>query len=157
TLLALFMISACLAVFVLEHPGSPLGRSLRSPLRRRVMIGVLMGLTAIALIYSPLGQRSGAHMNPATTLTFLVLGKIRPWDAVFSILAQFAGGLIGVAIAATALGSGIRHPSVNYVATQPGRRGARTAWIAEFIIAFGLMTMVLYSSNHSRTAPYTGL
>ena len=45
-------------------------------------MGIAMGLTAVALIYSPLGARSGAHMNPAVTLTFLRLGKIAPVDAV---------------------------------------------------------------------------
>jgi aquaporin Z len=44
-----------------------------------------MGLTGIGLVFSPLGKRSGAHMNPAVTLTFLRLGKIRPWDAFFYI------------------------------------------------------------------------
>ena len=45
------------------------------PMRRNVVGGVAMGLTAIALIHSPWGKRSGAHMNPAVTLTFLRLGK----------------------------------------------------------------------------------
>jgi aquaporin Z len=30
-----------------------------------------MGPTAVAIIYSSWGRRSGAHMNPAVTLTFL--------------------------------------------------------------------------------------
>ena len=55
-----------------------------------------MGLTAVALIYSPWGQRSGAHMNPAVTLTFLMLGKIHVWDAVCYCIAQLIGGLAGV-------------------------------------------------------------
>ncbi len=156
-LLGMFMVAACLAVFALEHPRSPLPRAMRSPLRRRAVIGILMGLTAVVLIYSPLGQRSGAHMNPGTTLTFLVLGKIKGWDALFYILAQFVGGVAGVAASAAMLGPSIRHESVNYVATQPGKYGARVAWAAEFVIAFGMMGMVLLSSNNSRTAPYTGM
>jgi aquaporin Z len=46
---------------------------------------------------------------------------------------------------------------VNYAATQPGRHGAGVAWAAEFVIAFGMMGMVLVSTNHARTAPYTGI
>lgn len=156
-LLGTFMISACLAVFAVEHPRSPVPSGVSSPARRRVIIGVLMGLTAIALIYSPLGQRSGAHMNPATTLTFLVLGKVKAWDAVFYILAQFAGGIAGVVIARMMLGRAIRHETVNYAATQPGHRGVGIAWAAEFVIAMGMMSVVLMSSNHARLAPYTGL
>ena len=156
-LLGMFMVAACLAVFVLEHPRSPVQRAVRSPLRRRAVIGVLMGLTAVALIYSPLGQRSGAHMNPGTTLTFLVLGKIKGWDALFYIVAQFVGGVAGVAVSAAVLGPSIRHERVNYAATQPGKHGTHAAWAAEFIIAFGMMGMVLLSSNNIRTAPYTGM
>ena len=63
---------------------------------QRVFTGICMGLTAIALIHSPWGKRSGAHMNPAVTLTFLRLGHIAPWDAAFYIAAQFIGGTLGV-------------------------------------------------------------
>jgi hypothetical protein len=46
-------------------------------------MGLLMGLTAVAFIHSPWGKQSGAHFNPAVTLTFLRLGKVMPGDAVF--------------------------------------------------------------------------
>ena len=42
---------------------------------RRMLTGMAMGGTAIALVFSPLGKRSGAHFNPAVTLTFWRLGK----------------------------------------------------------------------------------
>ncbi|MFN0132258.1 MAG: MIP/aquaporin family protein [Phycisphaerales bacterium] len=156
-LLGSFMLSACLAVVAMEHPRSPLARAGRSPTSRRVIIAILMGLTAIALIYSPLGQRSGAHMNPGTTLTFLMLGKIKPWDTFFYIVAQFAGGLMGVAASRMALGRSLGHERVNYAATLPGKRGMGVAWAAEFAISFAMMGMVLLSTNHDRTAPYTGI
>ena len=55
-----------------------------------------MGVTAIAIVFSPLGKRSGAHFNPAVTLTFWRLGKIRGWDALFYVLAQCFGAVAGV-------------------------------------------------------------
>lgn len=157
-LLGMFMVAACVAVVIVQHPQSPVARTIRGPHTHRVIIGILMGLTAIALIYSPLGQRSGAHMNPGTTLTFLVLGKVRAWDAVFYIAAQFIGGLAGVRLAAAAaLGRLVSHETINYAATVPGRHGLAAAWVAEFVIAFGLMAMVLVSTNHAGSAPFTGL
>jgi len=42
-----------------------------------------MGLTAIAIIYSPWGKQSGAHLNPAVTFTFFRLGKVKPWMRFF--------------------------------------------------------------------------
>jgi aquaporin Z len=157
TLLGIFMLAACVSVVVVQHPRSPVARTITCPHRRRVLIGILMGLTAVGLIYSPWGARSGAHMNPGTTLIFFVLGKVRAWDAAFYILSQFVGGLIGVILARALLGMLVSHATVNYAATVPGKRGLRAAWIAELAIAFVMMTMVLWSTNHAATAPYTGL
>src|SRR5438552_3576245 len=81
--LGLFMISACVVTAVLEHPASPLHRVLPNPFTRRVITGVAMGLTLLALIHSKWGKRSGAHMNPAFTLMFLRLGKVEAWDAAW--------------------------------------------------------------------------
>src|SRR5690349_21185642 len=75
-LLSAFMLSAVGCTVLLEHPGSPLHQVLESPLVRRVLMGLAMGTTAMALIYSPWGQRSGAHFNPAVRLTFMRLGKV---------------------------------------------------------------------------------
>jgi len=86
-LLGLFMISACVFTVIFQLPGSPVRQAIASAELRRVLTGIAMGLTAIALIYSPWGQRSGAHLNPSVTLTFLRLGKIKRVDAklLFSI------------------------------------------------------------------------
>ena len=43
-------------------------------------MGLAMGVTAVSIIYSRWGQRSGAHMNPAVTLTYFRLGKVAPAD-----------------------------------------------------------------------------
>src|SRR5882724_4505286 len=83
--LGLFMIAACFTVALLEHPASLVQQAIASPMVRRVLIGLAMGVTAISLIYSPWGKQSGAHFNPAVTLTFLRLRKIAFWDAVFYI------------------------------------------------------------------------
>src|ERR1041384_7716235 len=116
-----------------------------------------MGLTAIAIIYSPWGQRSGAHMNPAFTLTFLRLRKVRPWDALFYMVAQFAGGTAGVLLAKVILRGIIAHPAVNYVVTVPGPAGVTVAFVAETILAAGMMLMVLSITNTARLARFAGL
>src|SRR5947199_287880 len=80
TCLGLFMLSVCVFGTLFEHPGSPIRQAIGDPLLRRIPMGLAMGLTAIALIYSPFGKRSGAHMNPAVTLTYARLGKITRLD-----------------------------------------------------------------------------
>jgi len=155
--LALFMMSACFFTVLLEHPASLVRQSIPNPVARRVLTGIAMGLTAIGLIYSPWGKQSGAHFNPSTTLTFFRLGKIEPWDAIFYIAAQFFGGLAGVSLATIALRSEIAHETVRYAATRPGSRGTPVAFIAEWVISFLMMTMVLNVSNSPRFAHFTGM
>ncbi len=155
--LALFMISACCFVVLLEHPASPARHALPNPFLRRLLMGLAMGTTAVAIIFSPLGKRSGAHFNPAVTLTFWRLGKVRAADAVGYVASQFAGAAAGVAIAGLFLGSSISEPSVNYAATRPGARGLAAAFVAEFVISFILMSVILRASSHPRLGPFTGV
>jgi len=156
TCLGLFMVSACIFGTLFEHPSSPVRQAISNPLLRRIPMGLAMGLTAIALIYSPTGQRSGAHMNPATTLTFFRLRKVAGIDAVGYVVAQFIGGIAGVAVAADVLGMLVADPAVNYVATLPGMHGPLVAWIAELLMSCGMMLTVLTVSN-SRASRFTGL
>lgn len=153
--LGLFMVSACAFGALLWYPGSAVGQLVADGVGRRALMGLAMGLTAVGLIYSPWGQQSGAHMNPAVTLTFWRLGKVQPWDAFFYVLAQFVGGLGGVLVARVALGRLLAHPSVNYVVTVPGEGGAGPAFAAEVGIAFVMMTTILIVSNSGR-ARWTG-
>lgn len=157
-LLGCFMVSALAAVAVVEHPGSAVRRRVGSALARRVIIGIAMGLTAIGLIYSPWGERSGAHMNPAVTLAFAWLGKIGVADTVMYIAAQVIGGTLAVWVCAAAWPRVVRHPSVNCVVTLP-RDGTRGAWMAlgaEFVISFVLFMAVLVFSNSPRLGGFTG-
>lgn len=154
--LGLFMISACGFGALLEHPASPVRQAIDSAFVRRVLMGLGMGLTAIALIYSPWGKQSGAHLNPSFTITFFRLGKVKGNDAFFYVIAQFVGGVVGVIIMSLALGALLAHPNVNYVVTVPGANGFAVAFIAEVIITFILMIVVLAVSNHARYAHLTG-
>lgn len=155
--LGFFMISACSFATLFFHPSSPVNRAVTSPLLQRALMGVMMGLTAIAIIYSPWGKRSGAHINPSTTLTFLRLGKVGVWDAILYTVAQFTGSITGVLVSSLVLGNLISDPSINYVMTAPGPQGPLVAFIAEVLISFLLMTAVLFASNHGRLARWTGV
>jgi aquaporin Z len=93
--LGLFMISTCSFTVLLQHPGSAIRQLLPSPSVRRLLTGVAMGLIAIALIHSPWGRRSGAHLNPSVTLTFFRLGKMELWDVCFYAGGSGISGLAG--------------------------------------------------------------
>jgi aquaporin Z len=155
--LGMFMVSAGIVTTAFEHPGFWLRQMLPNSDLRRILTGVAMGLTLIAIVYSPWGGRSGAHMNPAVTLAFWRLGKIRGVDAAAYVVAQFAGGLLGVMLVAGLVGRPFTAPPVNWVATLPGSAGPYWAFVAELLIAAGMMTMILVTAASSRFARYTGV
>lgn len=156
-LLALFMVIACSFTLLLEHPGSPVRHAIGSPLARRALMGLAMGTTAAALVYSPLGKRSGAHMNPAVTLAFLRLGKVAGRDAAFYVAAQIAGACAGMLVAALVAREALGEPHVNWIATLPGPRGEAAAFAAEAAISFGLMSAVLAATSRPRLERFAGL
>jgi aquaporin Z len=155
--LGLFMFSACAFTVLLYHPASPLAQTIHDGVLRRLLMGTAMGTTAIAIIFSPLGQRSGAHFNPSVTWTFFRLGKIAACDAAFYTLFQFAGGIAGMVVASLMFHRLLAHQSVNYAVTLPGRNGPIVAFFAEIIISFILMSVVLTVSNTKRLARWTGM
>ena len=55
--LGVFMVIAGICVMLVDAPGAI--RTIASPDIRRALIGLAMGLTAIAIIYSPWGRRWG--------------------------------------------------------------------------------------------------
>lgn len=155
--LGLFMIAASLFSVALFHPASAVVMALPSEWMRRVLMGASMAVTAISLIYNRWGQQSGAHYNPAVTLTFYRLGKVAALDAVGYITAQFVGGCLGMWVAVWSFRPWIGDPHVQYVATIPGRWGSGVAWLAEFLIAFVLMSVVLTVSSKPRVERWTGV
>ena len=155
--LGIFMVSAVVFATTLQHPSSPISQAIDDPLLRRTLMGIAMGMTAIGIIYSPWGQQSGAHINPAITVTFLRLGKIERWDAFFYVGAQFVSGAAGVMLATLPLRAWAGDPAVNYVETVPGQAGTTVAFVAELVMSFILMTTVLITSNSRRLSRLTGL
>lgn len=155
-LLGLFMVSVGVFAPLLFHPDSPTAAWPLGDVGRRALMGAAMAVTAVALIYSPLGAASGAIMNPAVTLAFLRLGKIRPADAAGYVAAQFVGGALGLAAVGAAVGPRLTRPPIHYAATVPGRWGDLAALAGEAAIGAAMMLAVLAASNTKRLAPYTG-
>jgi len=155
--LGLFMVAAGVVATALDSPLSPLHDWIGNADLRRVIGGIAMGLTAIGLIYSPWGRRSGAHMNPAVTLGFLMLGKIRARDAAYYMAAQFAGGLVGVLLVLGLFGDAFASRPVSFASTMPGSRGVAVAFVAELFISFGMLLTILNIAARERLAPYAGV
>jgi aquaporin Z len=154
--LGLLMISLCLFVMLMGHPASPMVNYIANPLLRRFCVAVAVGATLIALIYSPWGKQSGAHLNPAVTLGFWRTGKVAPWDAFFYVVAQFIGGAAGVALLVLALRSCMAHPDINYANTAPRTGEIAFAWLAECVMSGSMMLLLLVASNSPKVSRFTG-
>jgi aquaporin Z len=156
----LYLFSACAVATLLWHPASPIERHLASELVRRMLMGLAMGASIMAIVLSPWGKQSGAHFNPAVTFTFYRLRKVALWDAVFYGAGQLVGAVAGVALASLVLQGAPAHKAVRYAATLPGIYGdsiygETIAFVAELAISFILMGAILFASNHEALAPYT--
>jgi aquaporin Z len=154
--LGMFMMSACVATVLLYHPRSPAFSLVENDFWKRVVMAFAMAGTAVAIIYSRWGKRSGAHMNPAFTLSFWAMGKIKTVDAVYYALFQFVGGVAGALLAYVLTAGLVADPQANWAVTIPGPQGAAAALLSEMIIAFILMFVVAVMLD-SRFDQLTGL
>ena len=152
-----FMFVAGIVAALLQLASGSLRMTLNdAPFFARTVFGVAMGTTSAAIVYSRWGAHSGAHLNPALTLSYAWLRKIGSWDAVFYVAAQFAGAALGFALAVRVA----REPLMRAhdIVTIPGRTGPAAAFAAELAMTFVLMSAILFVSNGPpRVARFTGL
>lgn len=153
--LAIFMVSACFFSAMFFSEKSSWYNAVPGEMLKNVLMGLLMGLTALLIFYSPYTAPSGSHINPAVTVTFLRLEKMCRYDAMFFVISQIFGGTIAVYIMQLLMGSIVTEAPVNSAVTVPGKTGAGWALFIELIIAFITMTMVLFTSQHGRLKKYT--
>lgn len=153
--LAIFMISACFFGGLLEGKNSFIHHSIQNSFIRLFIMGILMGSTALFIFYSPWTAPSGSHINPAVTLSFFRAGRINKYDTIFYILFQFIGGTIAVYLMQLLMGRMLTDSPVNSAATVPGKSGIMAAFVMELVIAFIMMTMVMFTSSNERSKKYT--
>ncbi len=154
-LVAFFVLADCLITIAVKYPGSPVHSWFLDPLGQRVVIGLGLGTATLLLIKSPLGEASGAHMNPAITLTFFYLGKIRLVDLCFYIIAQVTGIFATLFVLSRLFPEPVMHPAVNYLISMSGSAGELVAFAGEFLIAFLLMAALLWINNTPYWARHT--
>jgi MIP family channel proteins len=113
-----------------------------------IVIGFVHAFTLMLLVAS-LGGTSGAHFNPAVTVTLTALRKISPPDAVIYILLQLAAGVAGALVAKWILtdeGNAVNYgaPSVSPKITDFG------GFICELIGTFALLFSIMAAAVNPR-------
>lgn len=152
---AIYLFLTCIFAGVLLNPSSPVSHLVTSAVGRRALMGLAIGATIVAIVMSPWGKQSGGHFNPAVTVAFCRLGKVRFPDTAFYLLAQFLGATVGVCIARYVLPGTISGRAVRYAVTVPGVGGSGMAFIAEVAISIVLMSTILVASNSEAFSRYT--
>lgn len=116
-----------------------------------VGIAITFGLIVMAMIYT-LGERSGAHLNPAVSIAFALQGVFPPRQVLPYILSQLAGGL-----SASLVLKALFPASVLLGATVPSGSHMQS-FVLEFILTFFLMlTIASVAEGGKEKGLYAGM
>ena len=150
---ALLVLVGLSAVILDFGQGSPVTRLVPDAGLRRAITGFLFGSTGGLIALSAVGKHSGAHINPAVTLSFLLMGKTRPLHAVAYVVAQLTGAILG---ALPLLLWGDLGRSVAFGATLPGE-GYGTGWalLGEIGTTLALVVGLFLFLQHAKLRRFT--
>ena len=148
------LVTVGLSIVILDFgQGGPMVQFLPSPGWRRLITGFLFGTTGALITLSPLGKESGAHINPAVTLGFWLMRKLKTRYALGYVLAQITGAVVG---AVPLLAWGAMGRSVAFGATLPGAAyGAGWALLGEVVTTFALIFGLFYFLQHRYLRAFT--
>lgn len=90
----------------------------------------------LVVLITVFGPISGAHFNPAVTLSFLIRREIAPGPAALFVGAQIFGGIVGVFAAQIMFDLPLVDPSSTV-------RAGVGQWTGEFVATFGLVGTIL--------------
>lgn len=126
-------------------------------------IAMAFGLSIVAAAYG-IGAISGAHLNPAVSLGFLVSGQMPVNQFISHVFAQIAGAIVGaLVIYMIASGRAGYDIAVNglgqngYGAGYLGEYNLGAAFIFEFVATFLFATVILGATGPGSVAGFAGL
>lgn len=143
-----------LSIVILDFgQGSPLVQLLPDAGTRRLITGFLFGTTGALIALSPLGRESGAHINPAVSLAFWLMGNMKGRHAAGYVACQLAGAVLG---ALPLVAWGAMGGSIDFGATLPGARfGDWGAFLGEVVTTFALVIGLFVFLRHKDIRRFT--
>jgi aquaporin Z len=126
-------------------------------------IAVAFGLSVLAMVYA-IGPISGCHINPAITVAMLVAKKISGKDAIFYIIFQCIGGIIGAAIL-WVIASGVAGFSLDtnglgqngFGDNSPGGYSMFACFIAEVVLTFVFLFAIFGATHKDAPKGFAGV
>ena len=95
---ASLLIGGLSAVILVISPASPVAALGLPGWLARAVAGGLFGLTGTTVTLSRLGRHSGAHLNPAMSLAFLIEGRLSASHACWYGVSQCLGAVAGTGV-----------------------------------------------------------
>jgi aquaporin Z len=143
------------AVFSAAFPGVGIG-----------LLGVSLafGLTLLGCAYG-LGHISGCHLNPAVTVGLCTARRFAWKDAPGYIVAQVLGGIVAAGVLVVLLNGqpGGYDPAIGGLAANgygdhsPGHYGLAAGLLAELILTFIFLTVILGATSKRAIAGFAGI
>lgn len=132
--------------------GAILDQGTAGPAYDSLAVALAFGIALIAIVAS-IGHISGAHVNPAVTISLAATGKL-PWNYVpFYIVAQLFGAIFGSIATWITFGAAARSEA-NLAATFPTQGvGDFQALLVEILVTFILVFAVVSVATDDRVAP----
>jgi aquaporin Z len=138
---ALLLIGGLSAICLDFGRGSTVARLVPSHSARLLITGLLFSGTGSLVTVSPLGRRSGAHLNPAVTFAFWLRHHVHRHDLFGYIIAQCLGALAGAAVVRLLWGT--VSLSVHLGVTQPGHGLSPLAAAAVEALMTGVLILTI--------------
>ena len=150
---ALLLMIGLSIVILMFGTGSPIAELIPNVKLRQAMTGFMFGGTGALIAISALGKESGAHINPAVTMTFWMFKKIDSQKALVYVAAQLIGAVIGTL---PLLLWGQLGRSISFGATMPGNGYTiQQAILGEVITTFTMVTLLILFLGFRQIRSYT--
>jgi aquaporin Z len=150
---ALLVLVGLSLVILMFGAGTPMVHLVPGEGLRRLVTGFLFGTTGACIALSPVGKVSGAHINPAVTLAFRLMGKLDLPTTLGYVAAQLIGAVFG---SLPLLLWGAMGRSVAFGATFPGPGvTVSKALLGEAITTFAMVALLAVFLGFRAIRPFT--
>jgi aquaporin Z len=140
-------------VILMFGAGTPMARLIPDEGLRRLVTGFLFGTTGACIALSPVGKVSGAHINPAVTLAFRMMGHLDAPTTLGYVGAQLLGAVLG---SLPLLLWGAMGRSVAFGATLPGPGSSLLAVLTgEVVTTFTMVALLVVFLGFRTIRPFT--
>jgi aquaporin Z len=125
-------------------------------------VSLAFGLTVLTMAYA-IGHISGCHLNPAVSVGLVVGGRFPSGELIPYVVAQVLGGILGAGVlyliasgqAGFDIAGGLA--SNGYAEHSPGGYSLGSALVAEVVLTFMFLVVILGSTDPRAPAGFAGI